>query len=166
MLYTKENILHFLPHRDPFLFVDAVQSVELAKDLQEKEGAIEGKDLIGAQVVAHYKTKADHPIFKGHFPGRPILPGVVQIEMMAQASSFVLCKLLKGPIGPDHTVNLDVALLCADEAKFRRPIYPDMDLIIRTTCTRYRSNMMGCECKIFHQEELMSECQVMAFVKF
>ncbi len=165
MLYDKKTVMMFLPHREPFLFVDSVESVTLGDPTREGARDIDGKDLVGGQVVAHYRTQPSHPIFAGHFPDRPILPGVVQVEMMAQASSFILMKLLKSPLSPESKVNLEVALLSVDGARFRRPIYPDMSLVIKTTCTRYRANMMGCECKIYHGEDLMSESTVMAFIK-
>lgn len=161
MIFNKEQIKLFLPHRDPFLFVDKVESIIILPEVTEIKTA---KDLVGAKVIAHYFTDPNHIIFKGHFPGRPILPGVVQVEMMAQASSFVFTKLLKQSLEVSKS-NLEVALLSIDSAKFRKPIYPSMDLKIETECVRFRSNMMTCAGKIFHQGELMSESIAMALVK-
>ncbi len=161
MIFNKEQIKLFLPHRDPFLFLDAIESIIAAPEIGEIKIA---KDLLGAKVIAHYLTDPNHAIFQGHFPGRPILPGVVQVEMMAQASSFVFTKLLKQSLETTRP-NLEVALLSIESAKFRKPIYPSMGLRIETLCIRYRSNMMTCEGKVFHENDLMSESTAMAFVK-
>ena len=161
MIFNSEQIKLFLPHRHPFLFVDSVESITLPPELTNLTGP---KDLVGAKVVANYFTDPKHVIFSGHFPGRPILPGVVQVEMMAQASSFVFTKLIKEDLAKVKP-NLEVALLSIEHAKFRKPIYPSMDLRIETECVRFRSNMMTCEGKLFHDGELMSESTAMAFIK-
>lgn len=161
MIFDKNQIKLFLPHRDPFLFVDEVESIELQEGKNE---ALLPKDLLGGKVVAYYFTDPHHAIFKGHFPGRPILPGVVQIEMMAQASSFLITKLLKAPLGTEE-LKLEVALLSVEGTKFRKPIYPSFKLQIKTECQRFRSNMMTCRGEIFHEGELMSECTAMAYIK-
>jgi 3-hydroxyacyl-[acyl-carrier-protein] dehydratase len=156
MLIKREEIMSFLPHRDPFLFVDAVESVVPACDKVEAV-----KDLAGTKVIAMYRTKKDHAIFAGHFPGKPILPGVVQVEMMAQASSFIV-KALKDDIS---NMNLEVALVSVENAKFRKFILPEMDLVIKTECVKVRGPMISSNCEIYHDGVLMSEATVMASMK-
>jgi 3-hydroxyacyl-[acyl-carrier-protein] dehydratase len=90
MLFDQEAVKEFLPHRDPFLFVDQVNDIKLKEGVGEENLTV--KEVQGASVLATFFTREDHPIFAGHFPGNPILPGVVQVEMMAQASSFALTK--------------------------------------------------------------------------
>tara|TARA_R110002072_G_scaffold534_6_gene3826 strand:+ start:6895 stop:7395 length:501 start_codon:yes stop_codon:yes gene_type:complete len=161
MIYKKEDVLNFLPHREPFLFVDSVSKVELGSDATQKE-SMTTKDLVGSTVVAHFFTREDHPIFAGHFPGKPILPGVVQIEMMAQASSFALSKIHK-----DSTeLEMDVALLSVSDAKFRKPVLPGYELEIRTTCTKVRGGFMNHDCEIYYNGELMSQASVFATITF
>lgn len=160
MEMNKEAVMKFLPHREPFLFVDAIEKVEHNKELAPGE-LLPQKEVVGSKVTAIYKTKEDHPIFAGHFPGKPIFPGVCQVEMMAQSSSFCL----KDCVESGKDVEMDVALVSVSAAKFRKPIFPGMDLVIETECTKSRGPMLENICKVFHNGELMSEATVMASVR-
>ncbi|MDO9183575.1 MAG: FabA/FabZ family ACP-dehydratase [Bacteriovorax sp.] len=161
MILNTDQVMQILPHRDPFLFIDSVESVKIpGRTLAEGE-TVELKELIDAEVVAHYRTKKDHAIFKGHFPDYPIFPGVVQVEMMAQATSFIVLLLYQDPMA----MKMDVALLSINEAKFRKPIFPEMDLKIVTRILKLRGPMMTSECKLYHNDQLMSEVTVMASLK-
>jgi len=162
MLLNKEKVLKFLPHRDPFLFIDSVESINV-NGWSYGEKSIEQKQAIGSSVVAWFNAKPDLEIFKGHFPGKPVLPGVIQVEMMAQASSFVILAFMEQSILKG---DLDLALIGVSEAKFRKPVLPGMDLKIVTSCIRFRGPIMATECKVFNNEELMSEATVLATVKF
>jgi len=157
MKVTKESILKFLPHRDPFLFVDAVETVVPSRQMSEGE-LLSVKEVPGSEVIAHWHARADHPIFAGHFPGKPILPGVVQVEMMAQAASFAYLLVYEKP----YEMDMDVALLGVDKARFRKPVLPGMDLVIRAKCMKIRGPINTFDCQIHVAGELMSECSVMA----
>lgn len=161
MILNTDQVIQILPHRDPFLFIDSVESVRIpGRDLAPGE-IVTIKELEGTEVIAHYRTKKDHAIFKGHFPNYPILPGVVQVEMMAQATSFVVLLLHKNPAA----MKMDVALLSISDAKFRKPVLPEMDLKLVTRLLKLRGPMITNECKLYHNDQLMSEATVMASLK-
>lgn len=161
MLLNTEQVMKILPHRDPFLFIDSVESVTIPGQEIEKGKTYDIKELQNVEVVAHYKTKKDHNIFAGHFPDYPILPGVVQVEMMAQATSFIVLLLNEDPF----SMKMDVALLGINEARFRKPIFPDMELKIVTKTLKVRGPMITSECKLYHNDVLMSEATVLASLK-
>lgn len=158
---NKEQVMQFLPHRDPFLFIDSVETVLYpGRDLKEGE-IITPKETVNCEVLAHYRTKKEHPIFAGHFPGNPVLPGVVQVEMMAQAAAFGLIGTVEDPAQS----NMEVALISVSEAKFRKPIGPEMDLVIKSKCVKCRGPFATHECQLYNGDTLMSEATVMATVK-
>lgn len=161
MFLNTDQVMQILPHRDPFLFIDSVESLTYSPRVLAPGELVEIKDLAGAEVIANYRTKKDHNIFKGHFPDYPILPGVVQVEMMAQATSFIVFLVHANPIG----MKMDVALLSITEAKFRKPVFPEMDLKLVTRVLKMRGPMITSECKLYHNDQLMSEATVMASLK-
>lgn len=154
MLLNKQEILEILPHRDPFLFIDSVESI--AGEVIEKNHF---KDIT---IVAHYHTRKDHPIFKGHFPQKPIFPGVCQIEMMAQSMIFVICKR-KG--GNSKVLESDIALLSIQEAHFRNVILPEMQLKITCQILKSRNFILKGKCKIFFNDRLMADSVLLALLK-
>lgn len=161
MLLNFEQVKQILPHRDPFLFIDSVESVVLPEHGDVRGKIFPVKELQGAEVIAHYRTKKDHAIFAGHFPDYPILPGVVQVEMMAQATSFIVLLAHENPF----SLKMDVALLGINEARFRKPVLPEMDLKLVTKTIKIRGPMLTSECKIYHNDQLMSEATVLASLK-
>ena len=99
-LMTQEEIKKIIPHRDPFLLIDAIEEME------------EGK-----KVVATKYMKDDEFWFKGHFPDYPVVPGVLMLEMMAQAGAVSMLVL------PENKGKL-VFFGGVKEAKFRRQVVP------------------------------------------
>lgn len=162
MLLDTKKVMAFLPHRDPFLFIDSVTSVEMPPSLKGKPGPHKPADLVGGKVVCRFFVKPETKVLEGHFPGHPILPGVVQVEMMAQASAFLMVNSLSVPL---EEAKLDVALLGVDRAKFRKPVYPGMQLDITATLTKVRGPMTTYDAEIHCNGELMSESSFLASLR-
>lgn len=148
MKLDKDEVLAYLPHRDPFLFIDTVEDVVIPEELKTKLDAgeeITSRDLVGTKVIANYEIKEDMPVLKGHFPGNPILPGVLQVEMMAQAGAFVSIAL---DLKNRNDLEVDTLLLAVDKSKFRKPLGPGAQLRIETTMKKCRGNIATYECLI------------------
>ena len=159
MLLNKEQVLNFLPHREPFLFIDSVKEILLPEHLKKNQGHCSKQDMLGATSVCQFNVSEKLSVFQGHFPGQPILPGVIQIEMMAQAASFLIVHCLTKPI---EQVKIDVQLLGVMSAKFRKPITPPMVLEIHATLKKVRGIIQIYDCLIMAQKEVMSETTIMA----
>jgi 3-hydroxyacyl-[acyl-carrier-protein] dehydratase len=161
MLLDNEKVKKILPHRDPFLFIDSVESVTVPGFNGFPDRVLDIKEIQEASVIAHYRTRKEHAIFKGHFPDYPILPGVVQVEMMAQATSFIVLLVHEDPT----KMKMDVALLGVNEARFRKPIFPEMDLKLITKTLKVRGPIITSSAQIYYDDQLMSECTVLATLK-
>lgn len=162
MLMDKKQVMQFLPHRDPFLFIDSVKEVQVPEALKGQKGPFTIQQLVGGKAICTYRVDDSVKVLEGHFPGNPILPGVVQVEMMAQAASFLCVHALTKPISE---TKLTVALISVDSARFRKPIIPPMDLEIHSTLTKTRGPFQLYDCEIHVNGELMSQCSVMATLK-
>jgi 3-hydroxyacyl-[acyl-carrier-protein] dehydratase len=104
VLMDVEAIQQILPHRPPFLLVDRVVAVEP-----------------GVRLVAWKSVTMNEPFFVGHFPGKPVMPGVLILEALAQACALLAVKSM----GQDEDVNEKITyLMSIDGAKFRRPVVP------------------------------------------
>jgi 3-hydroxyacyl-[acyl-carrier-protein] dehydratase len=108
-------ILERLPHRYPFLLVDRV--LELHR---------------GESIRALKNVTYNEPFFPGHFPGRPVMPGVMIIEALAQAAG-ILC-FVTGDVIPDHTTRF--YFVGIDNARFRRPVVPGDQLLLTAQLER------------------------------
>lgn len=162
MKISKKEVEKFLPHRNPFLFVDTIE------DLILPEGFLNivkptARDLVGAKITAHFTVDPKLIILEGHFPGNPILPGVIQIEMMAQASAF-MCIALTG--FKMEGVKVDTKLLGVDKARFRMPVVPGMTLKVVSVLTQSRGIYNYYTCHVYHGEELVADASIFAALKF
>ncbi|MEX0654834.1 MAG: UDP-3-O-acyl-N-acetylglucosamine deacetylase [Phycisphaeraceae bacterium] len=130
------RIARILPHRYPMLLVDRV--VEVDGD----------RRAVGIKNVS-----MNEPFFQGHYPGTPIMPGVLVVEAMAQLSGVLIGQKL------EHTGKLAV-LLSLDRVKLRRPVTPGDQLVMEAEAVRVRSRIAHMRCRAYVAEDLAAEAEV------
>ncbi|PKN61374.1 MAG: 3-hydroxyacyl-[acyl-carrier-protein] dehydratase FabZ [Deltaproteobacteria bacterium HGW-Deltaproteobacteria-15] len=143
MMY--EEITKILPHRYPFLLVDCITELEPLK-----------------RVVGIKNVTANEPFFQGHFPGNPIMPGVLILEAMAQAGG-VLARL-SFPEVLEKEGGGKVFFMALDNVKFRRPVVPGDQLILKLEALRTGSRVWKMAGKAFVKENLVAEAELMASI--
>jgi 3-hydroxyacyl-[acyl-carrier-protein] dehydratase len=148
-VYDISDILRILPHRFPFLLVDRVDVLD--RDLASLKN---GKNRVGWKIQALKNVTFNEPFFPGHFPHRPVMPGVLQIEAMAQAA----CLCVVDPDGPE----MDVAIAGINEARFRRPVVPGDRLILHAEILKDRGQIMVIKCSMTIDGEVASEVEMIA----
>jgi len=116
-MLTIQQIMKLLPHRYPMLLVDRILELE------------EGKRVVGLKTVT-----ANEPFFQGHFPGAPVMPGVLIVEAMAQCSAIIFLLDL-----PDREKKLFM-FGGVDKARFRKPVVPGDQLIMECNVLQRRSS--------------------------
>jgi 3-hydroxyacyl-[acyl-carrier-protein] dehydratase len=117
MILDTNGIQKILPHRYPFLMVDAILEMERAK-----------------RIVGVKNVSINEGIFQGHFPGKPIFPGVLIIEALAQTGGLLLLQEV-----PERQDKL-LYFVAVDDARFRRPVVPGEQLRLDVTVLSWRGN--------------------------
>jgi 3-hydroxyacyl-[acyl-carrier-protein] dehydratase len=130
MLLDVNGIQKILPHRYPFLLVDAIVEIEPQKR------------IVGIKNVTY-----NEPFFQGHFPGRPVMPGVLIIEALAQAGGVLLFREV-----PDREKKL-LYFVAIDDARFRRPVVPGEELRLEVSVLTWRMSV----CKLAGQARVNGE---------
>jgi len=130
-----EAIMKLLPHRYPFIMVDRILS------------------MLGTKVVGLKNVSANEPYFQGHFPGHPIMPGVLQLEAMAQVGGLLMMKHAS-------TGRQLAYFMAADSVKWRKPVLPGDTLIIEVEMMKSRGKICKAKgvCKV--DGEIVSEAEV------
>ncbi|MGI8784175.1 MAG: 3-hydroxyacyl-ACP dehydratase FabZ [Acidobacteriota bacterium] len=132
------EIMRILPHRYPFLLIDRV--IELVP---------------GQRIVAIKNVTINEPFFAGHFPGMPVMPGVLLLEAMAQAGAVLALK---------HGANADRIMYLAgiDQAKFRRPVTPGDQLRIEADMVRYKVRIMKLKGRVLVDGVVVAQAEILS----
>lgn len=136
------RIMEYLPHRYPFLLIDRVLSLELEPE----------KRLTGIKNVTF-----NEPFFQGHFPGNPVMPGVLMIEAMAQAAGMLahLAAETEGKKGELYY------LVKVDKAKFSRIVVPGDQLLLDALQKRIMRGMGLYECSASVEGQPVASCEIL-----
>ena len=116
------DIMKLIPHRYPFLLVDKIVKLE------------KGKSCVGVKNVT-----INEPFFQGHFPGHPIMPGVLLIEAMAQCGGLLA---IKSSDNEDDIAGQVVYFMGIDKAKFRKPVFPGDTVEFHMEIIKLRKNLL------------------------
>lgn len=136
-----DEILKLLPHRYPFLLVDKFEIVEP-----------------GVKGIGTKNLTINEEFFQGHFPNYPIMPGVLQIEAMAQTSGLIVLSALENPEG--HSV----LFMSVENAKFRKPVRPGDQLKMHIEKIKERRNIYVFKGMAYVDDVLVSEAEFTAMI--
>lgn len=139
--YDIEKILKWLPHRYPFILVDRV--LDLAP---------------GEKIRALKNVTINEPFFQGHFPGKPIMPGVLILEGMVQAGGLLMMESVSKEVASR------VCFAGLDQARFRAPVIPGDQLIFDVEIVKQRSRMVKMSATAFVDERCVAEAKLMALI--
>ena len=138
--YDVQAIMNFLPHRYPFILVDRI--VELVP---------------GEGITALKNVTINEPFFQGHFPTYPIMPGVLIVEAMAQAAGVLALESM-----PEDKQGRPVFFMGLDKVKFRKPVVPGDQLILKVQILKSRSNIVKASAKALVEDNVVAEAEIMA----
>ena len=142
MIDVKE-IMQILPHRYPFLLVDRIESLK------------EGEEIVGIKNVS-----VNEPFFVGHFPGNPIMPGVLIIEAMAQLGG-----VLAFHSSPKEWAGSLVYFMGIDKVRFRKPVVPGDQLRLKLTTIRQKQKVFKMRGEAYVDDALVAEAELMAAIE-
>jgi len=138
------QILKQLPHRYPIVLVDRVLEIEK-----------------GVRIKALKNVSVNEPYFSGHFPQRPVMPGVLMLEALAQAAALLAFDTL-GEKPDDNTVYYFAGI---DGARFKRPVEPGDQLILEVELDRMKSGIFKFKARAKVQEEIAVEAELMCTMR-
>jgi 3-hydroxyacyl-[acyl-carrier-protein] dehydratase len=138
------QILKQLPHRYPILLVDRVLEIDKGK-----------------RIKALKNVSINEPYFSGHFPHRPVMPGVLMLEALAQAAALLAFDML-GTIPDDKTVYYFAGI---DGARFKRPVEPGDQLILEVTLDRMKAGIFKFKACAKVGEDIAAEAELMCTMR-
>ena len=139
-----QEILKQLPHRYPFLLVDRVLELER-----------------NTSIKAIKNVTFNEPFFTGHFPGRPVMPGVLILEALAQAAGLLAFDAM-GQVPDENNIYYFVGI---DSARFKRPVVPGDQLVLQITIDRVRGGIWKFNAVASVDGEVAAEAQLMCTMR-
>lgn len=140
-------VLQYLPHRYPFVMIDRVVDFYQPEDPNA---------VAGRRIKCLKNVTINEPFFPGHFPHRPVMPGVMQIEAMAQCCALA-CYTEKS-----DDENVDVLIVGINDARFRKTVLPGDTIIFECEVLKYKTRMAIIDCKGFVDGEIVSQATIKA----
>ncbi len=137
-------VLEHLPHRYPFLMIDRVESIEPGK-----------------RILAVKNVSGNEPYFQGHFPGRPIMPGVLILEAMAQAAGILVFRTLGSK--PDRNSVYYYAGI--DNARFKKPVLPGDRLEVEVSIKASKRGVWKFSCLARVDGAVVTEADILCTVR-
>ncbi|MBM9614976.1 3-hydroxyacyl-ACP dehydratase FabZ [Desulfobulbus rhabdoformis] len=134
-----KQIMEILPHRYPFLLVDRIVELD------------QGKTITGIKNVT-----INEPFFQGHFPGEPVMPGVLILEAMAQVGGILACLTDEAMIGRL------VYFAGLDKARFRRVVRPGDQLVLKLEMLKQKGKVIKMAGKAYVDDQVAAEAELMA----
>ncbi len=135
-----KGILDILPHRYPFVMVDRILDCEV------------GKHITGLKNVS-----LNEPFFQGHFPGEPVMPGVLILEGMAQVGAILAYKSIEGAIGSKL-----VYFAGLDGVRFRKVVRPGDQVIFKVEILKIRLKLSKMAARAYVDDQVVAEAELMA----
>ena len=137
--FNTEEILEILPQRYPFVMIDRIINF-----------------TPGEKCTAIKNISVNEPYFQGHFPGNPIMPGVLILESMAQAGAFLVLNDLENPL------EKGMLFSAVEKSKFRTPIVPGDQIVLEMKLLKFRLGTVKIQGKAYVDNKLVAEATLLA----
>ncbi|PID55730.1 3-hydroxyacyl-[acyl-carrier-protein] dehydratase FabZ [candidate division KSB3 bacterium] len=135
-----QKIMEYIPHRYPFVLVDRILSMDV------------GKEVVGLKNVT-----INEPFFQGHFPGNPVMPGVLILEGLAQTGCVMAFYAAPEAVGKKLMFFAGI-----DKARFRKPVVPGDQVVYKLWTLKEKRNVIQMAAKAYVEETLVAEAELLA----